>query len=161
MTPNFTCEDRDHLTLCYDPRSHKMSEIRDFIDSPIISQLQKAITGNTLIALGGDSLMIRAAKEAHIQNKFLLGVNFGTKGFLLHEKESLHNAPLEFDEVPYPILHTSVEIYDTTQKGTLKKKPSSVVRAHSMNEVFVRGAGRASSISLEVTHRDKILSSLK
>jgi NAD+ kinase len=152
MNPlDFTTETRDHLTFCYDPRSEHMNQIRSFIDSPVAMGLQDAIKQKTLVALGGDGLMIRVAKAGHIDEQDVLGINFGSKGFLMHDRSHIETQPLEFDRVLYPILHARADIYEPQDLKT----PAQTFRGHAFNEVYIRVSGDASSLSLRVTHREK------
>ena len=71
---------------------------------------------------------MHVAKLAHRDNTPILGINFGTKGFLLHDREMLDQDIIEFVSVEYPILHADVEIDGEHTHG------------HAFNEVYLTRA---------------------
>lgn len=83
------------------------------------------------------------AKIAHQERVDILGINFGTKGFLLHDRDVFEQGEFRFESQEYPILHADVQIGDEHIHG------------HAFNEVYITRAGDASSISLDISHRNK------
>ena len=90
---------------------------------------------------------LRHAKKAHQDDLPLLGVNFGTKGFLLHDRKIFENGPLEFESREYPMLHADVQIGNET------------IRGHAFNEVYVTRTGDASSIRLSIAQKNRTIES--
>jgi NAD+ kinase len=97
------------------------------------------------VVLGGDGLFVQVAKEAHKDSVQILGINFWTKGFLLHDREVFERDTLEFITQEYPILHTDISIWGEHFHG------------HAFNEVYLTRAGDASSIELQLSHRTKVI----
>jgi NAD kinase len=93
--------------------------------------------------LGGDGLFVAVAKQAHVDDAQILGINFGSKGFLLHDRAVFDRETLQFERQEYPILHADVQIGDEHIHG------------HAFNEIYITRAGDASSIQLSLTHRSK------
>lgn len=84
---------------------------------------------------------MHVAKEAHRDNVAMLGINFGTKGFLLHDRDIFERENLFFSTREYPILHADVQIGDEHIHG------------HAFNEIYVTRAGDASSVHLSFAQR--------
>lgn len=122
-----------------------MSEIDDFLLSEKVARLQLSIEERAYIVLWGDGLFVHVAKRAHQDDIPIFGINFGTKGFLLHEKSILENENLAFDSQEYPILHAEVRIGDEQIDG------------YAFNEVYLTRAGDASSVHLSFAQRGKII----
>ncbi len=133
----------DHLTFVYDDRTRKLSEIQEFLESWAVEKLKVSIHERTYVVLGGDGLFVHMAKIAHQEQVDILGINFGTKGFLLHDRDVFEQDAFEFEPQEYPILHVDVQIDDDHIHG------------HAFNEVYLTRAGDASSVSLELSHRNK------
>jgi NAD kinase len=53
--------------------------------------------------------MVQVAKMAHTDSVDLLGINFGTKGFLLHDRSVFDQDDLHFEKQEYPILHADIQ----------------------------------------------------
>ena len=64
----------------------------------------------------------------------MLGINFGTKGFLLHDRNIFERDNLFFSTREYPILHADIQIGDEHIHG------------HAFNEIYVTRAGDALSL---------------
>jgi NAD+ kinase len=145
LSPTTSRQDRDNLSFFYDTRSGSLDQIEDFLDSSSVWKLQQSIRERSYIVLGGDGLFVSVAKMAHRDGVSLLGINFWTKGFLLHERDILRQDTMSFIKQEYPILHADVKIGDEHIHG------------HAFNEVYLTRAGDASSISLSLSHRGKTL----
>jgi len=145
LSPTTSREDRDHLSFFYDTRSRYLTEIWEFLNSPSIWKLQRSIREQSYIILGGDGLFVSVAKLSHRDSVPVLGINFGTKGFLLHERDVLKKDALCFQKQEYPILHADVMIGDEHIHG------------HAFNEIYITRAGDASSVILSLSHRGKII----
>ncbi|MBX9809963.1 hypothetical protein K2X92_06240 [Candidatus Gracilibacteria bacterium] len=143
LSPHTIRTDSDHLSFFYDERSTRVTDIQLFLNSSIIENLKKSIQTRTYVVLGGDGLFVQVAKEAHRDNAQILGINYGTKGFLLHDREVFEKDSLEFVIQEYPMLHTDIQIGDKHIHG------------HAFNEVYLTRAGDASSIKLDISHRTK------
>jgi len=135
----------NQLTFFYDERTRKLSEIQEFLDSSVIEKLRHSIHERTYVVLGGDGLFVHVAKLAHQDEANILGINFWTKGFLLHDRTVFDQEDLVFESQQYPILHTDVQIGDEHIHG------------HAFNEVYITRAGDASSVNLSLTHRNKYI----
>ena len=138
-------EDRDHLSFFYDTRSRNIGQIQEFLASTSIWKLQESIEERAYIVLGWDGLFVHVAKEAHRDNVAMLGINFWTKGFLLHDREIFERENLFFSTREYPILHADVHIGDEHIHG------------HAFNEIYVTRAGDASSVHLSFAQRWKVI----
>jgi NAD kinase len=143
LSPHTVRTDHDHLSFYHDSRSGNIAEIQEFLSSPIVERLQKSIQDRTYVVLGGDGLFVAVAKQAHLDDAQILGINFGSKGFLLHDRSVFDQERLEFEQQEYPILHTDVRIGDEHIHG------------NAFNEVYITRAGDASSIQLSLMHRSK------
>lgn len=138
-----TSVDRDHLTFFYDTRSRNIGQIDEFLASKKIQKLQETLQERVYIVLGWDGLFVHVAKLAHRDNAAILGINFGTKGFLLHDREVFERDTLEFITQEYPILHADITI------------DNEHIHWHAFNEIYLTRAGDASSIGLQISHRQK------
>ena len=147
LSPHTVRTDRDHLSFFYDSRSGNLAEIQEFLSSQTIERLQQSIQDRTYVVLGGDGLFVAVAKVAHIDNAQILGINFGSKGVLLHDRSVFDREVLEFEQQEYPILHVDVEIGDVHVHG------------HAFNEFRIEREPTASSLRLSLSHRNKELSS--
>ena len=146
LSPTTSRQDRDHLAFFYDARSRNIAHIQVFLASAVVQKLQESIQERTYVVLGGDWLFVSVAKLAHCDRLPILGINFWTKGFLLHEKNILEqNALLSFEKQEYPILHADVQV------------GSEHIHGHAFNEVYITRAGDASSVVLSLSHRGKTL----
>lgn len=61
--------------------------------------------------------MLRAVKQFHGENAPFLGVNFGTKGFLLSDAAVLSRPDPEFLEFEYPLLDVRFDSESFTSEG--------------------------------------------
>lgn len=138
-------EERDHLSFFYDTRSRNISQIQEFLASKNIQKLQESIEERAYIVLWWDGLFVHVAKEAHRDSVAMLGINFWSKGFLLHDRTILEKENLFFSAREYPILHADVQIWDEHIHG------------HAFNEIYVTRAGDASSVHLSFAQRGKII----
>jgi NAD+ kinase len=136
---NIVRYESDHLVFFYDDRSAKLAEIREFLASEKPDAIREAIRERAYVVLGGDGLFVEIAKDAHKDGVPILGVNFGTKGFLLHDREIFENRQLRFDEREYPMLHADIRTEDGEFRG------------HAFNEVYLTRAGDASCIRLSIS----------
>ena len=66
----------------------------------------------------------------------ILGINFGTKGFLLHDRDVFVQGSLLFESREYPILHTDIRV------------DGEHIHGYAFNEVYITRAGDASSVNL-------------
>lgn len=139
------------ITYFYDSRSHKKDEIENFLQSDIFVSIEKSLSENIYLSLGGDGLFVFVAKLAHENNVKILGINFWNLGFLVQEKEifaekNSQNEKIEFITKKYPIFRTIIEL-ENLEKIVWK----------AFNEVYLTRSGSASSLSLELFHRGKKL----
>lgn len=144
-----TSVERDHLSFFYDTRSRNIEQIHEFLNSEKIWILQKSIWERAYIVLGWDGLFVHVAKSAHRDNAAILGINFGTKGFLLHDRDIFDQDILSFDSREYPILHADVHIKDE------------YIHGYAFNEVYITRAGDASSVNLSFTQWSKNIDSYR
>mgnify|MGYP002776131134 CR=1 FL=1 len=138
-------EERDHLSFFYDSRSRNIGKIQEFLASSHIQKLQESIEERAYIVLGWDGLFVHVAKEAHRDESSILGINFGTKGFLLHDQDIFHQKDLFFSAREYPILHADVHIGEEHVHG------------HAFNEVYITRAWDASSVHLSFAQKWKVI----
>lgn len=61
--------------------------------------------------------MLRAVKAFYGENAPFLGVNFGTKGFLLSDPAVLGRSDAKFMEFEYPLLDVRFESENFTSEG--------------------------------------------
>ena len=142
-------EDRDHLSFFYDTRSQHIWEIQDFLASTSLQKLQQSIEERAYVVLGWDGLFVHVAKIAHHDNVAIIGINFGTKGFLLHDREMCDQEGLVFDSREYPILHTEIHMDDEHIHG------------YAFNEVYITRAGDAGSVNLSLSQWSKSIDSYR
>ncbi|MDD4151428.1 MAG: NAD(+)/NADH kinase [Candidatus Gracilibacteria bacterium] len=86
----------------------KNQEIRDFIkNTKFIEEMLEKINSQIYIILGGDGTMLRAINSTAEDKIPYLGINFGTKGFLLNDKNYLGGD--SFVSKKYPLLDINVK----------------------------------------------------
>lgn len=61
--------------------------------------------------------MLRAVKEFYAEDAPFLGVNFGTKGFLLSDQSVLARPDPEFRAFEYPLLDVRFDSENRTSEG--------------------------------------------
>ena len=91
----------DPVTLARKP------ELREFLENEA-EALAERVRFDCLIVLGGDGTMLRAIRECHSEGLPFLGVNFGTKGFLMNRVEDVVGTD-RFRINPYPLLDVEAE----------------------------------------------------
>lgn len=80
--------------VCYDWYSlEDKPELRIFIERANLENFLESIQKNVILVLGWDGTMLRAVKENYEKDMPFLWINFGSKWFLLNDKEYL-NSPL-------------------------------------------------------------------
>lgn len=73
-----------------------------------MDRLIEAVGQRFIMVLGGDGTMLRAIHTHYPDHLPFVGVNFGTKGFLLNNQDWMANAT-EFQEREYPLLEVDVQ----------------------------------------------------
>lgn len=106
----------------------KKREIAEFAESETVKALAERLKERTLLVLGGDGTMLRAIRERHGDGLPFLGINFGTKGFLLNRTEDLKNGG-EFSVIRYPLLNVTAKTAEGEKSGI------------AFNEVQIKTAG--------------------
>jgi len=144
-----TSVERDHLSFFYDTRSNNIEQIQEFLDSDTVWLLQRSIGERAYIVLGWDGLFVHIAKVAHRNNVPILGINFGTKGFLLHDRDVFTQDSLLFESREYPILHTDIHV------------DGEHIHGYAFNEVYITRAGDASSVNLSFAQWSKSIDSYR
>ncbi len=137
--------ERDHLTFFHDVPTRNKDAIDGFLAWEKIAKLQASLRERTYIVLGGDGTFVEVAKYAHRDGVPLLGVNFWSKGFLLHDQKVLDQSDIEFEKQDYPILHADLSLWDER------------LHAHAFNEVYITRAWDTSIVRLSLTHRTKTI----
>lgn len=133
-----------HLTFFSDARTSQKDAIEHFLESGVEERLADALPTPTYIVLWGDGLFVEIAKKAHHDQIPILGVNFGTKGFLLHDRAVFERKTVfSFSERAYPILHILCEIGEER------------IEWYAFNEVFLVRSGDAQAIDLFFAHEEK------
>lgn len=128
----------------YDARSEKRTEIEDFLSWEILKKIEKTLSDEIFLSLGGDGLFVYVAKLAHKNHKKMLGINFGNLGFLVQDREFFDDENLEFSIKKYPILKVIIQ-FENSEK----------IEWNAFNEVYLTRAGEASSLNLEISHLGK------
>ncbi len=91
----------------------KKPEIAEFAHGDALRKLAERTNGRAFVVLGGDGTMLRAIRERYREDVPFLGVNFGTKGFLLNRREDIPETA-EFARIAYPLM----EVIAKTENGT-------------------------------------------
>ena len=102
--------------------------LRRTLESGAAERFAASVGRACMVVLGGDGTMLRAIREYHAEGLPFLGVNFGTKGFLMNEPAWVEN-PGAYRELPYPLLHARIE-----RRGR-------AVNTVAFNEMTVKSSG--------------------
>lgn len=138
-------ESRGHLVYVYDRRSLHLEAIQSFLSGDIAKRLERIFSRATYVVLGGDGVFIEGAKHAAHMDADILGINFGTKGFFLHDMSALVGEHLDFVVRPYPILRADIEISGVHFSG------------EAFNEVYLTRTADAGSLRLSLSHARNML----
>ena len=125
-----TKEMGDSLVV-YDDRTYEQKpELRDFLESKKLLAILDSVK-SAVIVLGWDGTMLSAIHAYHTKRLPFLGLNFGTKGFLMNECDYFRTAPTSFlfSKKTYPLLEVSIK----TKNGHVNRI--------AFNEVQVKPAG--------------------
>lgn len=125
----------------YDNRSEKLDEIKKFLDSDILKNIEKSLEKETFLSLGWDWLFVYVAKLAHKENKNILWINFWNLGFLVQDREVFLKENLKFIKKKYPILKAILKFEDWEEKLW-----------YAFNEIYITRTWDANSIELEISH---------
>jgi NAD+ kinase len=106
-----------------------MPELREFVASGAPRRLVESVGFACIAVLGGDGAMLRAIRENYRKGLPFLGVNFGTKGFLLNDRRWFEGRPTSFQKLEYPLLHAEIR-----HEGHVSHKVA-------FNEVTVKSPG--------------------
>jgi NAD+ kinase len=128
-----------HLTFFYDERSNLSHEIDAFLQSDQKENLSQSVRQPTYVALWGDGVFVYTAKRAFIDWLPVLGINFGTKGFLLHDQSIWQREYLTFETREYPMLHIGITIWSLYRED------------YAFNELYITRAGDASSARMNLS----------
>jgi len=116
--------------VCYN--SHKYNiwwKLKDFIDSEELIKLVKKVELNVqsacIFVLWWDWTILKAIKQNYEKELPVLGINFGTKWFLLTNLEDI-NESTEFEIVKYPLIECTISI------------KSEIISRVAFNEVDIR-----------------------
>ncbi|MCD5380415.1 NAD(+)/NADH kinase [Candidatus Gracilibacteria bacterium] len=134
--------------------SHKFNaggELRQYINSgklfALVVKIERAINSGSVIVLGGDGTMLKAIKDSASLELPFLGVNFGTKGFLLHALKEVENN-FDFDIYDYPLLDCEVKVGDK------------IMNQIAFNEIdFRANTGKIIDLDIEITNVSPLLTS--
>lgn len=119
---------KNHTAIVCDPFSYdRKPEIRTFIESEEVARIIEAVKEDFILVLGGDGTMLRAIHAHHAENLPFLGINYGTKGFLLNDR-SIVDRMDSFEERSYPLLEVDV------------RQGNDVRQAVAFNEVQIKNA---------------------
>lgn len=100
--------------ILYDKyRYEANNELQEYLDNPNTKQLIASLKQKTYIVLGGDGSMLRAIEAYHESDIPFLWINFGTKGFLMNQRDCLDESP-ELIPFSYPLIDITVKIWDET-----------------------------------------------
>ncbi|MBP8016423.1 NAD(+)/NADH kinase [Candidatus Gracilibacteria bacterium] len=127
-------------TVIYDKYYYNSKDtLRKFLESDYLKNIIKSVSEKCIIVLGGDGTMLRVIQENYHKHTPFLGVNFGTKGFLLNEKEFLYDTNLNFKRFEYPLLDLQVRFGDIILKHV------------AFNDIQIKSAsGRALDLNFEI-----------
>jgi len=104
---------------------------------PDIEIAESPADADTIIIIGGDGLMTRAAKNPEFRGKRLYGINRGTYGFLLNDHadtDDFVKAVAVAEWIEFPLLRADIEFFDGTTQTAL-----------AFNEVYTKTAGAQSA----------------
>ncbi|MDQ7009263.1 MAG: NAD(+)/NADH kinase [Candidatus Gracilibacteria bacterium] len=94
--------------------SHKYNaggKLKDFIDGTEIEKLIKKVEENIesefILVLGGDGTILKTIRQAYEKQLPVLGINFGTKGFLLTKIEEIIECT-NFETIKYPLIECTI-----------------------------------------------------
>ena len=82
-------------------------ELRSYLEGDEIRNLIGSLSGRVILILGGDGTMLRAIQKYYGEGIPFLGINFGSKGFLLNDRGSIRKEGV-FEPVAYPLLQIEV-----------------------------------------------------
>jgi NAD+ kinase len=117
--------------VVYDDRTYEQKpELREFIESRLLQAILESVE-NSIIVLWWDGTMLSAIHTHHMKRMPFLGLNFGTKWFLMNECDYFKTWPKAFHflKKSYPLLEVSIK----TKNGHVKRI--------AFNEVQIKPAG--------------------
>ena len=105
-------------TVVFDERlASRKPELSAALASDRLKNLISKTEERAIVVLGGDGTMLRAVKNFHSENAPFLGVNFGTKGFLLSDPSVLDRENAKFRAFEYPLLDVRFESEVRSSEG--------------------------------------------
>jgi len=115
---------------------------------------------NVIIAKGGDGTLLKAINRFAEENLPFYGINAGTVGFLMNEKDILHYDNIE------TITFKRIKVKVTYEKSvrnlsSLDDKIIEVVKTYEAFNDLCIGGNMNSWISFDVTEKDEIFSKFK
>lgn len=132
MTTSFSWE---HIIFYTKEKLSHNPELQIFLQSEEFQKILSFLTEKTVVVLWGDGTMLSAIREySHLEIPFL-GINFWTKGFLMHEKDLIEES---FEKELYPLLET--RIFWAEKECVF----------YAFNEIDIR-AGNGRIITLDIT----------
>lgn len=100
-----------HLVIYDDYNIDKKPELTEFLESKKILNILNNLKQDVIMVLGWDWTILKAIRKHYKEQKAFLPINFGTKWFLLNDKEFI-NKRSEFVQREYPLMDIKVKIED-------------------------------------------------
>ncbi len=99
----------DNHIIVYDSYNiENKPELQEFIESKKIIKILENLKQDVIMVLGWDWTILKAIREYYKQEKPFLPINFGSKWFLLNDKDFI-NDKSEFEQKEYPLIDLRVK----------------------------------------------------
>jgi len=99
----------DNHIVVYDSYNiENKPELQDFLNSKKLRNILNKFNEDIIVVLGWDWTMLKAIRESYKQEKPFLPINFGTKWFLLNDKNFITKKS-EFSQREYPLMDVRVK----------------------------------------------------
>ena len=99
----------DNHIVVYDSYNlENKPELQKFLESKKLRQILENIKQDVIMVLGWDWTILRAIRKHYKEQKAFLPINFGTKWFLLNDKEYIKKSS-EFVTREYPLLDLKIK----------------------------------------------------
>ena len=105
---------QDNATIICDTFAYeKRPEIRVFMESPEFRHIIQMVQEKFIMVLGGDGTMLRAVQSYYLKDIPFLGINFGSKGFLMNNRVYIGENDT-FESISHPLLDIKVQVQDVS-----------------------------------------------
>ncbi len=107
-----TIQHNNWSLICYDSFGYENKpDLKEFITSWKIEEILEWINEKIIIVLGWDWTILRAVRENYQKNMPFLGLNFGSKWFLLNDKNCF-SKDFKYTKREYPLIETSISNWE-------------------------------------------------